>query len=77
MSGKNDKYEYLTGEEILPSDQSRVTEQPMFTYITLGKTFEKQIEIIEEQGRKQVEALEVLKSNIQKYHLKMQFEKIH
>ena len=49
----------------------------MFTYITLGKTFEKQIEIIEEQGRKQVEALEVLKSNIQKYHLKMQFEKIH
>ena len=26
-SGKIDKYEYLTGEEILPLDQSRVTEQ--------------------------------------------------
>ena len=26
-SGKIDKYEYLTGEEILPFDQSRVTEQ--------------------------------------------------
>ena len=24
-SGKTDKYEYLTGEEILPSDQRRVT----------------------------------------------------
>ena len=23
-SGKTDKYEYLTGEEILPSDQSRI-----------------------------------------------------
>ena len=26
-SGKIDKYEYLTGEEIFPFDQSRVTEQ--------------------------------------------------
>ena len=26
-SGKIDKYEYLTGEEILPSDQSRIIEQ--------------------------------------------------
>ena len=26
-SGKIDKYEYFTGEEILPSDQSRITEQ--------------------------------------------------
>ena len=24
FSGKIDKYEYLTGEEILPSDQSRI-----------------------------------------------------
>ena len=35
-SGKNDKYEYLTGEEILPSDQSRVTEQAKFIYSSLG-----------------------------------------
>ena len=26
-SSKIDKYEYLTGEEILPSDQSRIIEQ--------------------------------------------------
>ena len=26
-AGKIDKYEYLTGEEILPSDQSRIIEQ--------------------------------------------------
>ena len=26
-SGKTDKYEYCTGEEIFPSDQSRIIEQ--------------------------------------------------
>ena len=31
-SGKIDKYEYLTGEEILPSDQRRVIEQAKFTH---------------------------------------------
>ena len=36
-SGKIDKYEYLTGEEILPSDQSRIIEQANFTYSLLGK----------------------------------------
>ena len=30
-SGKIDKYEYLTGEEILPSDQSRMIQQAKFT----------------------------------------------
>ena len=34
-SGKIDKYEYLTGEEILPSDQSRIVEEPTFTYSPL------------------------------------------
>ena len=29
-SGKIDKYEYHTGEEILPSDQSRIIEQAKF-----------------------------------------------
>ena len=38
-SGKIDKYEYLTGEEILPSDQRRVIEQAKFTYFPLGKSF--------------------------------------
>ena len=42
-SRKIDKYEYLTGEEILPPDQRRVIEQAKFTYSSLGKAFEKQI----------------------------------
>ena len=40
--GKVDKYEYLTGGEILPSDESRIIEQAKFTYSPLGKAFEKQ-----------------------------------
>ena len=47
-SGKIDKYEYLTGEEILPSDQSRIIEQAKFTYSPLSKAFEKQIKTIED-----------------------------
>ena len=42
-SDKIDKYEYLTVEEILPSDQSRMIEQAKFIYSPLGKAFEKQI----------------------------------
>ena len=64
-SGKIYKYEYLTGEKILPSDQTRIIEQATFTYSLLGKAFEKQIKTIKEQGKKQVEALKVLISNNQ------------
>ena len=39
-SGKIDKYEYLTGEEILPSNQRQIIEQTKFTYSSLGKAFE-------------------------------------
>ena len=60
-SGKIDKYEYVTGEEILPSDQSRIIEEAKFAYSPLGKAFEKQIKIIEDQGIKQAEALKALK----------------
>ena len=60
-SGKIDKYEYLTGEEILPSGQRTIIEQSKFTYSPLGKAFEKQIKTIEDQGIKQVEALKALK----------------
>ena len=51
LSGKIDKYEYLIGEEILPSDQSRIIEQAKFTYSPFGKAFEKQIKTNEEQGK--------------------------
>ena len=40
-SSKIVKYEYFTGKEILPSDQSRIIEQARFTYSPLGKSFEK------------------------------------
>ena len=42
-TGKIDKYEYLTNEEILLSDQSRLIEEAKSTYSPLGKAFEKQI----------------------------------
>ena len=45
-SGKIDKYEYLTGEEILPSNQQRIIQQAKFTYSPLVKAFEKQIKTI-------------------------------
>ena len=60
-SNKIGKYEYLTGEEILPSNQKQIIEQAKFTYSPLGKAFEKQIKTIEDQGKKQVEALKDLK----------------
>ena len=62
-SGKIHKCEYLTCEDILPpSNQQQIIEQAIFTYSPLGKAFEKQIKIIEDQGGKQVEALKDLKS---------------
>ena len=52
------KYEYLTGEEILPSNKQQITEQAKFTYSPLGKAFEKQIKTIEDQGEKQIKAIQ-------------------
>ena len=60
-SGKIDKYEYLTGEEILPSNQQEIIEQAKFTYSPLGKAFEKQTKTIEDQGKKQIDTLADLK----------------
>ena len=40
-AAKIDKYEYLAGEKILPSDQRRVIKQTKFTYSPLGKAIEK------------------------------------
>ena len=47
---KIDKYEYLAGKEILPSDKK--------AYSPLGKALEKQIKTIEDQGKKQIKAIE-------------------
>ena len=51
-SGKIQKYEYLTGEDILPSNQQQIIEQAKFTYSPLGKAFEKQTKTIEDLGQK-------------------------
>ena len=66
-SGKIDKYEYLTCEEILRSSQQQIIEQAKFTYSPLGKAFEKQIKTIEDQGQKQVDALKDLKPKANTY----------
>ena len=50
-SNKIDKYEYLTGEDILPSNQKQIIEQAKFAYSPLGKAFEKGIKAIEDQGK--------------------------
>ena len=69
-SGKIDEYEHLTGEEILPTDQSAITEQAKFTYYPLGTAFEKQTKTTEDQEIKQVEALIALKPEENKEDIK-------
>ena len=71
-SGKIDKYEYLTGEEILPPNQQQIIQQAKFTYSPLGKAFEKKIKTIEDQGKKQGKAIQDNKQlvNINKDHYK-------
>ena len=64
QSSKINKYEYLTGEQILPFNQKQIVEQAKFTYSPLGKAFEKQIKPIEDQGQKQVDALKSLESSM-------------
>ena len=58
LSGKIDKYEYLTGEDILPSNQQQIIEQAKFTYTPLGTAFEKQTKTIKDQGEKQVKSIQ-------------------
>ena len=65
-SSKLDKYEYLTGEEILPLNQQQIIQQAKFNYSPLGKAIEKQIKTIKDQGEKQVVALESLKASDKK-----------
>ena len=60
-AGKLYKYEYLTGEDILTSNQQQIIEQTKFTYSPMGRAFDKQIKTIEDQGKKQIDALEKLK----------------
>ena len=65
-SNKFNKYEYLTDEEILPSNQKQMIQQVKFTYSPLGKAFEKQIKTMEDQREKQIDALKDLKDSERK-----------
>ena len=56
-SGKLDKYEYLIGEEILPSNQQQIIEPAKFTYSPLGKALKKK-KPIEDTGEKQIKAIQ-------------------
>ena len=53
-SDKIHKYEYLTGEDILPLNRQQIIEQAKFIYSPLEIAFERQIKTIEDQGEKQV-----------------------
>ena len=76
-SGKIHKYDYLTGEGILPSNQQQIIEHAKFNYSALGKAFEKQIKTIEDQGEKQVDALKDFKYDNKNEQLKMWFLGVH
>ena len=58
ISGEIHKYEYLTGEDILPSNQQQIIEQAKFIYSPLGKALEKQTKTIENQREKQIKAIQ-------------------
>ena len=58
LSSRVDKYEYLTGEEILPLNQQQIIQQAKFNYSPLGKALEKQRKTIEDQGEEQVKAIQ-------------------
>ena len=62
----------------MPSNQRQIIEQAKFAYSPFGKAFIKQAKTIVDQGKKQVEILEVLKpekNQKQKNQLKAFFQK--
>ena len=61
-SGKIDKCEYVTGEEILPYNQKQIIDQAKFAYSPLGKAFGKQTE-------KQVDATKSLDTSNKLKHI--------
>ena len=57
MNMKNIRNEYLTGEEILPSNQRQVREQAKFACSPLRKAFKKQTKTIVQQGEKRIKTI--------------------
>ena len=50
-SGKIDKYEYITGEEVMPLNVSQIIEHIKFTCFPLRKVSERQKKAINDHGR--------------------------
>ena len=57
-SGKIDEYEYITGKEILSSNQIQIIKQAKFIYSPSGKALEKQTKTIDNVAKKQAKAIE-------------------
>ena len=77
LTSKNfQKYEYLTCEDILPSNQQQIIEQEKLTYCPVGKAFETQIKTIEDQCKKQVNDLENFRSKNKQNQSEKFFRKI-
>lgn len=49
--GKTDKNEYLTDEEIITLNHTRIIQKARFTYSPLGKELEKNLETIKIKGK--------------------------
>ena len=56
-SDKTDEYQYLTDEEVLPSNQQQIIEQAKFTYSALEKAFKNKQKTTKDQGEKQIKAI--------------------
>ena len=72
-SEKSNRYEYVTGQVMLPSNQGQIIEQATFIYISLGNVFEKQTKTIEDQntkGKNKLKLSRVLKLDSQQISIK-------
>ena len=63
----------------MPSNQQQIIEQAKFTYSPLVKAFEKQAKTIEDQGEKQIKAVQDKRpiKSIEKFTYEESFEKIN
>ena len=59
LPGEKDKYEFLAGEEILPSNQNRIIEQAKFTNSPVGKV-EALKSLKSEENKQSIKSIEVI-----------------
>ena len=74
-SGNIDKYQYLTDQEIIPSGREAALSMARFEYSPLGKALEKQTKTIQEESKKQVEALALPTLQNKPKYMPLPFEK--